>query len=65
MEGVLELILTILFLPFEEKEKRFLSRIDRINNKPLRIFVKIVIPLTILIAMFALVCLISYFIKGN
>lgn len=65
MEGVLELILTILFLPFEEKEKRFLSRIDRIKNKPLRIFVKIVIPLTILIAMFALVCLISYFIKGN
>ena len=64
MEDFLELILTLLFLPFESKEKRILSRINRIRNKPLRVFIKILIPLFLIILIFGLYCLCSYLIRG-
>lgn len=64
MEDFLELILTILFLPFESKGQRILSNINRINNKPLRVFLKISIPLFLFFVVFGLSCLCSYLIRG-
>lgn len=64
MEDFLELILTILFLPFESKGKRIVSTINHINSKPLRVFLKILIPLFVLFVVFGLCCLCSYLISG-
>ena len=64
MEEFLELILTILFTPFESKEKEIISGINHISNKPLRVFIKILIPLTFLVVIFGLYCLFNYLIRG-
>lgn len=64
MEDILELILTILFLPFESNEERIVSTINHINSKPLRVFLKILIPLFLFCVVFGLVCLCSYLIRG-
>lgn len=65
MEEFLELILTIIFTPFESGEKEILSGINHISNKPLRVFVKILIPLTIFVVVSGLCCLLNYLITGH
>ena len=64
MEEFLELILTILLTPFESKEKEIISGINHIRHKPLRVIVKILIPLTFLVVVFGLCCLFNYLIRG-
>ena len=64
MEDFLELILTILFLPFESKEERIVSTINHINSKPLRVFLKLLIPLFLFCVVFGLYSLCSYLIRG-
>ena len=64
MEGFLELILTIILTPFESKEEEIISGINHISSKPLRVFVKILIPLTFLVVVFGLYCLLNYLIRG-
>ena len=64
MEDILELILTIILTPFESKEKEIISGINHISSKPLRVFVKILIPLTFLVVVFGLYCLLNYLIRG-
>ena len=64
MEDILELILTIILTPFESKEEEIISGINHISSKPLRVFVKILIPLTFLVVVFGLYCLLNYLIRG-
>ena len=64
MEDFLELILTIILTPFESKEKEIISGINHIRNKPLRVFVMILILSTFLVVVFGLYCLLNYLIRG-
>ena len=64
MEEILELILSIQFMPFESKHEDFLHRINRIPNKILKIFFKILLILIPLAFIFELCCLCSYLFRG-
>lgn len=64
MEDVLELVLSILFMPFESKYENLLKRINRIQNKALKIFFKLLLVLIPLALMFGLCCLLSYILRG-
>lgn len=64
MEDILELILTILFLPFEKKEKQMWQRFDCIQNKWFRIFLKVLVILLFAALLFGLCCLLSYIFRG-
>lgn len=64
MEDILELILTIILTPFESKEKEIISGINHIRNKPLRVFVMILILSTFLVVVIGLYCLLNYLIRG-
>jgi hypothetical protein len=64
MESFLELIITIIFSPFESKIDDLLSGINRIKSKPLRILIKISIPLTLWLVLFGICCLLNYLIRG-
>ena len=64
MEDILELILTILFKPFESKYDDTFGRIKNIRNKGVRILLRILliaIPLAILFGVYRL-C--SYIFRG-
>ena len=64
MEDILELILSILFMPFESKYDNLKIKINKIPSKALKIFLKvlnIVIPLELI---FGLCCLCSYIFRG-
>lgn len=64
MDDIIEFILTILLQPFENKHEALLARINRIPNKPLKIFLKalaILIPIAILVGLY---CLLSYLLRG-
>ena len=64
MEDILELILSILFMPFESKYDNLKNKINKIPSKALKIFLKallIVIPLALI---FGLCCLCSYIFRG-
>lgn len=69
LDDFLELILTILFAPFESKyenlKKKLIDKIDQIPNKALKILLEIlvviVIPGAFVIGLF---CLISYIFRG-
>ena len=53
MEDILELILSILFMPFESKYDNLKNKINKIPSKALKIFLKvllIVIPLALIFA---------------
>lgn len=64
MEEILELILSILFIPFESKYEDFLHRINRIPNKALKIIFKMLLILIPLAFIFGLCCLCSYLFRG-
>jgi len=64
MEEILEIILTIFFMPFESKFDNIFRRIGNIQNKALRMFLKmlfIMIPVSII---FAVCILCSYLFRG-
>ena len=64
MEDILELILTILFKPFESKYDNIFGRINNIHSKGLRVFLRIVliaIPCALIIGIY---CLCSYLFRG-
>ena len=64
MEDILELILTILFKPFESKFDNIFGRINNIHSKGLRVLLRIVliaIPVALIIG---ICCLCSYLFRG-
>lgn len=64
MEEILELILSIVFMPFESKYENLLHRINNIHNKVLKIFLKLLLILIPLAIIFGLYCLFSYLFRG-
>lgn len=64
MEDILELVLSILFMPFEDKYDNLLYRINRIPNKALKVSLKLLIVLVPVALIFGLTCLLSYLIRG-
>ena len=64
MEDILELILSILFMPFESKFDCFLDRLNHIGNKPLRVLIKILLFLGVVAILFCLCCLLSRIFRG-
>ena len=64
MEAILELILTVLFKPFESRFGDILGRIKNINSKTLRILLQILLISIPLAFIFGLCCLCNYLFKG-
>ena len=64
MEELLELILSILFMPFEDTFDRLLRRINRIPCKAFKIFWKVLLILIPMVCIFGLCCLLSYLFRG-
>jgi len=64
MEDILELILSILFMPFESKYENLKSKINRIPGRTLKIFLKVLLILIPLALIFGLCCLCSYIFRG-
>ena len=64
MDAVLELILTVLTIPFEDKYDDLYSKINHTKNKFLRILFKLLIILVPLIIIFSVYSLISFLIRG-
>lgn len=64
MEDILELILTILFMPFESKYNNLHDRVNKIQKKSLRVLVKILFILIPVIFIFGVYCVLSYLIRG-
>ena len=64
MEDILELILSILFMPFESKYDNLKNKINKIPSKTLKIFLKVLLVLIPFALIFGLCCLCSYIIRG-
>ena len=64
MEGILELIFTILFEPFESKYDDAFGRIKSIHNKGLRILLRILLIVIPVAVIFGVCCLCSYIFRG-
>ena len=64
MEDILELILSILFMPFESKYDNLKYKINNISHKPLRFLLKILLILIPLALIFGLCFLCNYIFRG-
>ena len=64
MEDILELILSVLFMPFESKFEGFLSRMNHISSMPLRVLIKVLLFLGVVAILFGLCCLLSRIFRG-
>ncbi len=64
MEDILELILSILFMPFESKYENLKNKINKIPSKALKIFLKVLLILIPLALIFGLFCLCSFLLRG-
>ena len=64
MEDILELILTILFMPFESKYEDTFGRIKNIRSKGLRILLRILLIAIPVALIFGIYCLCSYLFRG-
>ena len=64
MEDILELILSILFMPFESKCDNPKNKINKIPSKALKIFLKVLLIVIPLALIFGLCCLCSYIFRG-
>ena len=64
MEDILELILSILFMPFESKYDNLKNKINKIPSKALKIFLKVLLIVIPLALIFGLCCLCSYIFRG-
>ena len=63
MEDILELILSTLFMPFKSKYNNVKIKINRIPNKALKIFLKVLLILIPLALIFGLCYLCSYIFR--
>ena len=64
MGDILELILTILFKPFESKYDDTFGQIKNIRSKGLRILLRILLIAIPIALIFAINCLCSYLFRG-
>ena len=64
MEDLLELILSMLFIPFKSKSENFKNKINGVPNKTLKIFLKVLIIFIPFALIFGLCCLCSYIFRG-
>lgn len=64
MDDILELILTLLLLPFRSKKDELLAKINCIESKNIRIIVKTLVVLLEIIMLFGLCGLCSYLFRG-
>ena len=64
MEDILELILSILFMPFESKYDNLKIKINKIPSKALKIFLKVLLIVIPLALIFGLCGLCSYIFRG-
>ena len=64
MEDILELILSILFMPFKSKYDNLKIKINKIPSKALKIFLKVLLIVIPLALIFGLCCLCSYIFRG-
>ena len=64
MEDILELILSILFMPFESKAENLKHKINNIESKALKVFLKLLLILIPFVLIFGLCCLCSYILRG-
>lgn len=64
MEDILELILSILFLPFKSKYENLKNKIKKVPNKKLKIFFKVSLVLIPFALIFGLCSLCSYIVRG-
>ena len=64
MEDILELILSILFMPFESKYDNLKNKIDKIPSKALKIFLEVLLIVIQLALLFGLCCLCRYIFRG-
>ena len=64
VEDILELILSIWFMPFESNYENLMIRINRIPNKALKILLKVLLVLIPFAFIFGLCCLCSYIFRG-
>ena len=64
MEDILELILTILFKPFESKYDNAFGKLKNIRNKGVRILLRILLIAIPLVLLFGVCCLCSYIFRG-
>ena len=64
MDDILELLLTIILLPFRSKRERIKSKLNGIENKALRVTVKILIMTISILLIIGLTGLCSYIFRG-
>lgn len=64
MEDILELILSMMFKPFGSKYDDLKNKIDRMPNKALKNFLKILLILIPFVLIFGLCGLCSYIFRG-
>ena len=64
MEEILELILSVILMPFESKFDSFLNKINHISSTPLRVLIKVLLFLGVVAILFGLCCLLSRIFRG-
>ena len=64
VEDILELILSVLFMPFESKYENLRDKINRIQNKAWKILLKVLLVLVPVAFIFGLCSLLSFWIRG-
>ena len=64
MDSILELIITILGLPFENKFDDLEGKVNIVPKKGLRIFLKVLLILILGAFIFGLSCLFNYLFRG-
>lgn len=64
MEDILDFILSILFIPFEDKFEDIKLKINSIPNKTLKILLKVLLVLIPFALIFGLCCLCSRIFRG-
>lgn len=65
MEDVLELILSILFIPFESKYEALKNKINSLPHKSIKIFIKVLLIIIPFAFIFGVCCLCSYIFRGH
>ena len=64
MEDILELILSVLFMPFKSKYDNLRIKLNSISNKVVKNFLKVLLILIPISLIFVLYCLCSYIFRG-
>lgn len=64
VEDILELILSVLFMPFKSKYENLRNKINRIQNRALKILLKVLLVLIPVAFVFGLCSLLSFWIRG-